>query len=80
MTHLQSAKKLANLLSEEFDAVQIVVCRLTEDGGTETTAAGSGLWHARTGMLQDFLDRRSTEDLADSIADAALFLDDDEEA
>lgn len=79
MTHLQNAKKLANILAEDFDAVQIVLCRLTEDGETETVAAGSGLWHARTGMLRDFLDRRDTEDLADSIVDAALFLDDDDE-
>jgi hypothetical protein len=55
-------------LSEHFDAVEIVAAYLEPDGNTQPYFYGSGLWHARIGLCQEFVDRDRQKDQAISIA------------
>lgn len=48
---LNAAKSLA----EHFDAVEIFVSRHDGSGGTRTIAKGSGNWHARLGIVREWL-------------------------
>ncbi len=52
-------------LNEHFEAVQIMVCGLRDDGGTEQIFSGRGLWHARTGLAHEFLQRDDARNRAD---------------
>lgn len=72
-------RNFSTSLSEHFDAVQVLACRLDTNGNTDTFYVGSGLWPARTGMAREFLDQQDREDLAYSIADATTSFDDEDE-
>ena len=48
-------EKMRSILAEYFDAVQILVSRITPNGATEAIYRGSGNWYARQGMAHDFL-------------------------
>jgi invasion protein IalB len=52
------------ILSEHFDAVQILACKLEQDGATTTIKRGSGLWHARAGMAHAFLEQARADQQA----------------
>jgi hypothetical protein len=53
-----------SMLSEHFDAVQILACTLKPDGATRSLKRGTGLWPARTGMAHAFLDQAKADDQA----------------
>jgi hypothetical protein len=53
-----------SMLSEHFDAVQILACKLEPDGSTTNIKRGSGLYPARIGMAQAFLDQAKADDQA----------------
>ena len=55
-------------LSEHFDAVEIVAACLEPDGNTRPYFYGSGLWHARIGLCQEFVDQDRQKDQAMEIA------------
>jgi hypothetical protein len=55
-------------LSEHFDAVEIVAACLEPDGNTLPFFWGSGLWHARIGLCQEFVDQDRQKDQAIEIA------------
>lgn len=55
-------------LSEHFDAVQIVAACLEPDGNTQPFFRGSGLWHARIGLCQEFVEMDKQKDQAMEIA------------
>lgn len=48
---LEAARNLA----EHFDAVEILVTRRDGDGSTRTIAKGCGNWHARLGVVREWL-------------------------
>lgn len=56
-------------LAEHFDAVEIVAACLEPDGNTQPYFYGSGLWHARIGLCQEFVDRDRQKDQAMQIAE-----------
>lgn len=62
--------RLTDRLGEHWDAVQILVSRGAEGGGTERYFVGSGNWYARQGMAQKFITMDEAEFAADSIAKA----------
>ena len=49
--------KTANGLAEHFEAVQIMTSYVDANNNTVTMYAGSGNWHARQHMAQDFIDK-----------------------
>lgn len=55
-------------LSEHFDAVEIVAAYLEPDGNTRPCFWGSGLWHARIGLCQEFVNEDRQKDQAIEIA------------
>lgn len=63
-------EKAAETLGEHWDAVQILVSRGAEEGGTEMADRGSGNWYARQGMCHKFITRDEADELASTIANA----------
>jgi hypothetical protein len=55
-------------LAEHFDAVEIAAACLQPDGDTQAFFRGSGLWHARIGLCQEFVDMDRQKDQAIEIA------------
>lgn len=62
-TLLKRVEDAANLLSEHFEAVQ-VLCSLTDGEGTTMFARGAGSWYARQGMAKEFMERDQARTLA----------------
>lgn len=65
---MELIEKHINQLAEEFDAVQILACRLKPDGHTLSYKKGTGLWHARQGLATEFIQEDINEDAAVRIA------------
>ncbi len=61
-------RRAAAELSEHFDAVQILACKLLPDGTSSMTKAGKGLFYARLGMARTFLEQDVAEDRAQALA------------
>lgn len=55
-------------LGEFFEAVQVLVSWVDENGATRFVPRGSGNWHARQHMSQEFVEREKSADIADQIA------------
>jgi hypothetical protein len=49
-------EQLTDQLSELLDAVQVLGAELMPDGRTNTILTGRGLWHARQGLAQEFIE------------------------
>jgi hypothetical protein len=64
----QLLAKTAEALGEHFDAVQILTSRMvSENGGTERFASGSGNWFARQGMAHAFIKSDEADTLAHEV-------------
>lgn len=66
-------------LSEHFDAVEILVSWLDEKGVTLCTKRGRGLWHARKGMCEEFIETSKADDIGSAVAFKMKNEDDEEE-
>ena len=49
--------KTSNALAEHFESVQILVSYVDTQNNTVSMYAGSGNWHARQHMAQDFIQK-----------------------
>ncbi len=57
--------KFAAVLSEYADAVQIHVTWTDADGDTHCLHRGLGNWHARRGMVHEFIERDQARTLSE---------------
>jgi hypothetical protein len=59
-------------LAEHFEAVQISVAWIEESSreGTSSEHAGRGVWYARYGLAQEFIDRGKAAEIGDAVARA----------
>jgi hypothetical protein len=55
-------------IGEHCEAVQIMVSRPVDGGGTEFIKRGVGNWYARIGMAREFLNSDQAQDQAFAIA------------
>lgn len=57
-------------MREHLDAIQVLACVENDDGSTASISRGSGLWHARVNLAQDFVHSDQARDAAIYLADA----------
>lgn len=70
MTNEEAGKILEDAVSklgEFFEAVQIIVSWVDEEGATHYVPRGSGNWYARQHMCQEFVGREKSAEIADQI-------------
>lgn len=59
----------AAVLSEHFDAVQIVVSKIQPNGSTRCLKSGTGNWYARQAMCSEFVREDAAELGATTLAE-----------
>lgn len=70
--------KAVAVLTEHFDAAQLVVSYVDLDGNTHCRSVGFGNWFARVGMVEDFL-QRATENASSPPMPRCIEEEDDDE-
>lgn len=61
-------ERAAAMISEHFDAVEILASRGLPQGGTQCIKRGAGNWYARQGMAREFINEDVAQENACEIA------------
>lgn len=60
-------EKVVAMLSEHYDAIQIVASELLSNGSTRSIRRGSGNWYARRALCQEFVEMDQAQVMASEL-------------